>query len=824
MAGVCVDITERKQADEALRTSEEAMRLASEAGSMGTWEWDMRTNTLSGSERTGLIHGFTEPDFSGNLQAYLQLIHPDDRQHVADTMLGSMDNDSPDVEYRVRRPDGSEGWVLIKGQVFRDDAGQPEKMRGVVLDITERKRAEEGVRASEALFRTLADTAPTLVRMSGTDKLCTWFNRRWLEFTGRTMEQEVGNGWADGVHPEDFLRCLETYTTAFDAREPFEMEYRLRRHDGQYRWIIDRGVPLYGGDGQFTGYIGACIDIHDRIKAEQELADESAKISGILSAAADAIISIDEEGRIQSVNRAACAMFGYEEEEFLGQNITMLMAQSEAGEHGQYLRRYLDTGERKIIGIGREVIARRKDGSTIPADLSVSEITVDGRRVFTGILRDVSARRRRDEGQRFLLEAGAALAATLDYDATLERAVALAVPRLADLCVIDLVNAPGKLERAAVKHRDPEREKILEDINRLYPPRPDPSHPIVEAINAAETVFLPAVSDEMLRSIAQDDHHLEMMRQLPSHAAIMVPLVAHGRTMGALTFILDDPARVFDEYDVTVAEGFAQRVAFAVDNARLFKRSQEIQEELREANQAKDEFLGMISHELRTPITTILSGAHYLGKDGLDRFAQQEVVADIEQESERLQLIVENLLALGRAELAVIDPEPVSLVAVIKRVVESARRRRQDRKIEVDMAPGLPVASGVSLYTELVLRNLLDNAQKYSEHAVEVTAETCEDGIAVSVLDRGPGVPKEELEVVFERFYRSQHTAGRASGAGMGLSVCRQLVESQGGKIWASRREGGGLVVSFTLLVYDSGSPNQRVNGQAPGRATSVEA
>lgn len=167
--------------------------------------------------------------------------------------------------------------------IYSDDAGEerycslkafplPSRCLGLAYeDITDRKQAQFALLESEQRFRTMADAAPVYIWLSGIDQLCYYFNQPWLEFTGRTLEEEIGNGWTEGVHPDDFKFCLDTYQKSFDLRQPFEMEYRLRRYDGEYRWVLDRAVPRFSPDGRFEGYVGSCLDISDRKLYEREI-------------------------------------------------------------------------------------------------------------------------------------------------------------------------------------------------------------------------------------------------------------------------------------------------------------------------------------------------------------------------------------------------------------------------------------------------------------------------------------------------------------------------------------------------------------------------
>jgi PAS domain S-box-containing protein len=188
-----------------------------------------------------------------------------------------------------------------------------------ITDITERKRAEDSLRESENRFHSMADSSPTMIWLSGPDKLCTYFNKPWLDFTGRTMEQELGDGWAASIHPDDLDRCLETYATAFDAREEFEMEYRLRRRDGEYRWTLDRGVPLFTPAGGFKGYIGSCIDVHDRKQIEEQIKYQLDLTRTITDNSRSCLWMMDAEGRATFANPATERVTGFKPEELIGE-------------------------------------------------------------------------------------------------------------------------------------------------------------------------------------------------------------------------------------------------------------------------------------------------------------------------------------------------------------------------------------------------------------------------------------------------------------------------------------------------------------------------
>jgi len=277
--GIAVDVTDRKQAEAARRQKEEELDKTEKLAKVGAWQWDPETDTVIWSEELYRIAGLDPTQLAPSYKDHPKLYTVESWERLSRAVEESLRSGTPyKLDLEMIRTDGTTRWVIGRGEAIRDDKDRIVHLHGTVQDITERKQSEFALRESEERFRLVSNTAPVLIWMSDTDQLCTYFNKPWLDFTGRPLSAELGNGWAEGVHAEDMQRCLETYSQAFNQREPFRIEYRLRASDGEYHWLLDIGVPRFNADGSFAGYIGTCIDVSERKLAEEALYSISSRL------------------------------------------------------------------------------------------------------------------------------------------------------------------------------------------------------------------------------------------------------------------------------------------------------------------------------------------------------------------------------------------------------------------------------------------------------------------------------------------------------------------------------------------------------------------
>jgi len=433
---------------------------------------------------------------------------------------------------------------------------------------------------------------------------------------------------------------------------------------------------------------------------------------------------------------------------------------------------------------------------------------------------DVTARKRAEEAQRFLAEAGVRLAASLDLEGTLRAVSALIVPRLADGYALDLLREDGALERVAVGHVDPARAELARELARRYPRRADEEwHPAGRAIRTGKPVLLPDVAAGMLASIGQDPRYVEMLellRRIGFRSFIVVPLVARGRILGTLSLSIDTSDRRYGDQDLALAEELAQPVAFAVDNARLFREAQQAIREALAATRARDTFLARASHELRTPLTSALGTVRLLKKAAAGRLPESpDLLIDIASRNlTAMVTLIDHLLDAATLEVGreTLVREPVEVAAVVHDSLQIVGTHAREKGVGLRAAvPAGLTAWADRLKLEQVLVNLMANAVKFTPAGGEavVSAEASGESTLLRVRDTGAGIRPEDLGRIFEPFFQGgeplppqpgDKRARRVRGAGLGLAIVKRLVELHGGRVWAES-EGPGRGSTFVVVL-----------------------
>ena len=763
MFGISRDITRLKQTEASLFESQQQLLMAQEIGNAGSWVYNIETEQIWGSASALQMFGY--PPVAGYFPiADIESCIPES-ERVHNALVDMIQKGSEyNLEYTVNPADGTHSKEILSiARLEKDHLGNPYKVIGFVQNITERKHAEKQLIESEDRFKTMANAAPVLIWISGTDKLCTWFNQFWLDFTGRSMKQELGNGWAEGVHPDDLERCLDIYVSSFDNRKPFSVEYRLRRADSEYRWLIDNGIPTFAGDA-FTGYIGSCVDISERKQAEEEL-QRVIQEQAIILENAGVGISFVQNRRQKWSNSTFAKIFGYRTEEMKDSSTSRFFQSQE-----QY-NRFTDEAY-PVLASGetftKSLLMPRRDGSLFHAQFT-------GKAINPNNLFDGSIWMLTDETVQKELEVK--LKTSHDLLTTLSHQIPGTIYQFQ--LFPDGRSCFPYTSDALVEMYEVRPEEVREDATPVFANlHPDDIAGVSESIMESARTLEPWEYDyrvKLPQKGVQWRHGFSRPQKLDDGSILW-----HG-------FINDITAQKKLESDLQEAKSAAES-----------------------ANRAKSEFLSNMSHEIRTPMNGLLGMAQLLEMTDLTQ-EQQGYVATLRQSGKNLLSLVNDILDLSKIEAGriTIETAEFSLRHAIDDVYLMQKSAIFAKKLvfNVTIDEEMPrVILGDQLRVKQILHNLLGNAAKFTKQGgITIAAQVHERHygscvIQISVDDTGIGISEEALEKIFNPFVQEDGSTTRQfGGTGLGLTISRRLAELMNGNISVESRQGVGSSFILTL-------------------------
>jgi PAS domain S-box-containing protein len=644
--------------------------------------------------------------------------------------------------------------------------------------LSERTEQREAARsaelqASEERFRSLIVAGAQVLWTTGPDGVAAQESPSWNAFTGQTAAGWQGWGWLDAVHPDDRVRVARTWRGAAAEGTGFELEYRLRRADGEYVWMLARGAPVRNADGSIREWVGSHHDISDRRRAEET----QRRLAAIVESADVAIASKTLDGIVTSWNRAAERIFGYTAEEMIGQRISRLLPPGREDELPAILHAIRQG--RRVEPFETERI--RKDGRRIHISLTVSPIFDASGQVVgaSKIARDISEAKRAAEVLRRQEQQARR---TAEYAQAVTRSMGEGLYMLDAQGLVTFVNPAS--ERMFGWTGDELLGRRMHDVTHYaYPDgRPFPAEecPGLRVMAGASLI----------------DHEDFFIRKDGSFFPVTFsasPVIEDDRVVGIVVVFRDRTETVRKE----------------LEREELFAAAQRARAEAEAANLAKDEFLSMISHELRTPLSSMLNWLRVLRSGARSHTAR--ALESMQRSAEAQARLVDDLLDISRAATGQLrlEREPVDLAAAVRSSLEAlmpsahAKHLRIERKLE----SALVLADVQRL--QQVTTNLLSNAVKFTSPGglVQVAVERGFADARLVVRDDGAGIAPEFLPYVFERFRQAEPAASRRHGGlGLGLAIVRELVELHGGSVRAeSEGEGRGTAFTVTLPLLGEG-------------------
>ncbi|HZH29851.1 MAG TPA: PAS domain S-box protein [Pyrinomonadaceae bacterium] len=818
-----------------LRASNQTLEAIIHASPLGIVALDPEGIVRMWNQSAERIYGWSEAEVVGRTLPTVPVDKLEEMRRNHRQAVGGADFKSFET-VRLRK-DGTQINVSISTAPLQHLEGSSGGVLALVEDVTERVRAEAEkarlaaeVEAQRHRLDSLIMSVPGVVweawgEPDESNQRINFVSDYVETMLGYTVEEWLAtpNFWLSIVHPEDRERAARTASATFASGRVGTNQFRWMAKDGRAVWVEAHSLAIRDEAGRPLGMRGVTMDITERKEAGRELRrwEQIFQHAGWGVAMAD-----PATGTLAAVNPAFARMHGYAVEEMLGQPLAVAFAPEEQPLLAEHVRAVNEKGHHVY-----ESMHIRKDGTRFPVLADVTVFKDEHGEVLyrAANVQDITERRRAAEAERFLGDATTLLASSLDYELTLESVARLAVPYVADFCLVHMLEDDNSIRRMVVAHQDSAREAAWRDMQRRFPLDLNTPHTIAKVLRTGEPELFSEISDAMWQAVIRDPEEIRMLREFDIRAAMIMPLTARGRTIGSLTFISSESARRYGRDDFALAGELARRAALAIDNARLYGRAQE-------ANRAKDEFLATLSHELRTPLTPIIGWVHMMSSGQLAAEDITHGLSVIGKNSQSLAHLINDLLDMSAilSGKMRIDMLPVSLGAVVREAIETVRPRAARQNISLDFvpAPGAEDAlvSGDRTRLVQIFWNLLTNAVKFSPDGsrVRVVCEIAGASARVHVEDEGVGISEEFLPFVFDRFRQQDMSTTKAHGGlGIGLALVKSFVEAHGGTVSAaSAGEGRGsrFTVSLPLAPTATAPDNDDADAVPPEDACGVEA